>query len=66
MPRFCRRSTSTRLPLRLIVMQRQVRRPSINQVTKNAEILQTQYIDKVAATPYCDAATGSVDRRSTR
>ena len=30
-----------------IVMQRQVRRPSLNQVTKNAEILQTQYIDKV-------------------
>ena len=30
-----------------IVIQRQVR-PSLNQVTKNAEILQTQYIDKVA------------------
>ena len=33
-----------------IVIQRQVR-PSLNQVTKRVETLQTQYTDKVAAIP---------------
>ena len=51
-----------------IVTQRQVPQvqtvpsPSINQVTKHVDFLQTQYIDKFCPRAHSDTATGPLDR----